>query len=758
MLNRRLWILFFAFLLAFAILALRLAQLQFGRVDDARERVAQFLHPQDTVETYRGTIVDRRGLVLARDVPSDELAIDYRAIKLDESWLNKKAIEYLRSTNEWPFKIRAERNRRLEEVKADLAAKVDAIPDALATILAPLDGIAPEAEKNRIHERFFEISQRIAIMRQDVWITRYNRDAASQAPSSGSSTAEMTDAELDASYRRIQLKDEVSAHTLRANLPADVALFFKRNIANFPGLIVRDMAEYNRRDYPFGQATAHIVGNLRNVDAPTLKNHRFREPHLLGDADPGDLSGYLPGDRMGEIGVERIAEDLLRGIRGEQLLDLGAKKTPGGSPELGGGPDLRGSASDPRNIAPIPGKTVQLTVDAALQRDLFSALVDPASALSAPLLKPGDTLLTGDDHKLHFAALVVLSMDGQVLSLVTYPSYDPNTLDVSRAQLMNDNYRLPLINRATSAKYPPGSTVKPLLASAALAERVITPSENITCVGHFFPSRDDIFRCDAKYGHGPIALVDAIAESCNVYFYTVGQRLGVDRLTEWYGDYGFGRDTGMELPESRGDIPHPDHIDADTLKSDALLLGIGQGPVSVTPLQLANAYATLLRGGTAIAPRILAATPPQKSNAVKIAPQDLATIRQGMERCTTVGTAKSIFANFRLRVAGKTGTAEDLRPVFDDDGNPVDDTSRPLLNPDRTPRLKPDGTPMYRQLIGKDLYDAWFVGYAPADKPQYVVAALLEWGGHGGRAAAPMVREAFLQLQQHGYLPKTDVP
>jgi penicillin-binding protein 2 len=322
---------------------------------------------------------------------------------------------------------------------------------------------------------------------------------------------------------------------------------------------------------------------------------------------------------------------------------------------------------------------------------------------------------------------------------------------------MNDNYRLPLINRTTSAKYPPGSTVKPILASAGLAEHVITSGEAISCAGHFYPSRPDKFRCDGV--HNDIALVDAIAKSCNVYFYTVGQRLGVRRLGQWYGDFGFGRDTGMELPESRGDIPNPDRIiDSDELKYDALELGIGQGPIAVTPLQLANAYATLLRGGTAIAPRILAATAPQKTNAVKIYPQDLAVIRQGMEHCTTSGTGRSLFGNFKLRVAGKTGTADDPRPLFNDDGTPVDDLARPVFNPDGTQKLKPDGTPMYRQQRADELYDAWFVGYAPADRPQFIVAAILEWGGHGGRAAAPMVREAFLQLQKHGYLPKTDVP
>src|SRR5262249_43929413 len=120
-------------------------------------------------------------------------------------------------------------------------------------------------------------------------------------------------------------------------------------------------------------------------------------------------------------------------------------------------------------------------------------------------------------------------------------------------------------------------------------------------------------------------------------------------------------------------------------------------------------------------------------------------------RCTSEGTGKGIFRNFSLRVAGKTGTAETIRPLFDDEGNPVYDPD-PILNPDKTPRLKPDGTPMYRQTRKRD-DDAWFVGYAPTvGEPKFIVAAVMEWGGHGGSHAAPMVREAFQQLINHHYL------
>lgn len=751
MLNRRLWILFFALLLTFAGLAARLAKLQLVDAQASRIEVARFLHPQADIESYRGTILDRNGQILARDVASDELAIDYRALTLDDTWLAKKAAERLRTTGEWGhFDSRTQRNQRIDEEKAQLADMIEEIPRKLASVFAPVDGIAEKAELERIHQRFAEISARIFAIREDIWTRKYKKDMASQAPSSGDPDADMDDKALDERFRLIQLTDEIAAHRLRSDLAPSLALYFKQHQAEFPGLVVRDMAQNNRREYPFGAATAHIVGTIRSVDAATLREHPFRKPNLLADAvagagTTGVLDGYLPGDSMGETGIEKLAEPSLHGTRGERLLDLTDRATAAAAGGAAGGA-TSSLAEETRHIDPIPGKDVRLTIDAALQRDIYDALQDPAK-----------NLLKGQDDKNHFVALVVLSMDGQLVALISYPSYDPNTLDDNRSAWLHDEYRRPLVNRAISATYQPGSTVKPLLAVAALTERVITPTDAITCVGHLYPTRADIFKCDAV--HGPMELVDAIAKSCNVYFYTVGGRMGVERLSKWYGNFGFGHDTGMELPEAKGNLPKPDRVDTDTNKADSIFMGIGQGPVDVTPLQMANAYATLLRGGVAIYPRILASTPLQQVQAARFSPQDLATVRKGMEQCTTVGTAKEIFSGsngLRLRVAGKTGTAEKERLVYDDNGKPVEDPTRPLTQ-NGVPQFNPDGTPKYRQLVERH-DDAWFVGYAPADKPQFVVAAIMEWGGFGGKKAAPMVKEAFIQLERHHYLPLTDVP
>lgn len=737
MLNRRLWILFIAFLIGFLALGAQLCRLQISNAELWHDRMQQLIHREDPIESYRGKIVDRHGVEMAVDVPSDELAIDFRAMNLDNNWLDRAAINQMKKNGEWSrFDSRQQRTARKEEVKAEIAEQISGMPARIARALAPFEQTTPELLEAEIIKRRNDINERVAILRQNVFLSQYVRNAARNSGDSTSSTgqnsADIDDSNLDTLFRQLKLTDEVASHTLRANLAPAAALYFKQHLAEFPGLVVRDAAEYNRRDYPFGEATAHIIGTLRSVTPETFNANRFKLPDLLSKTE-GNLAGYLPGDRLGATGVEAAAEGLLHGVRGVRMVDLS---------------EASSQPAETERIEPAPGKSVKLTVDALLQRDIYDALRDPSKSHSR------QDLLKGTDGKDHPAAMVIMSIDGQVLALISYPSYDPNKIDVLRAALNADVARNPQINRATSGIYPPGSTVKPLLALAALNERIVTVDETIHCAGRLFPNRFDIFKCDGI--HSDISLIPAIEKSCDIYFYTVGQRLGINRITQWYGMLGFGRDTGLELPDNAGRLPRISDEDDRNL-DDARRLGIGQGPIAVTPLQMANAYATMLRKGVAIPPRILEGSPAPQTQAYPVSDAMLGVARAGMERVVTSGTAREAFSGFKLRVAGKTGTAEHPGAVFDDQGKPVDDTTRPLLNPDKTPKLKADGTPAYAQLVETN-DDAWFVGYAPADNPRFIVAAVMEWGGHGGARAAPMVHEAFVQLQRHNYLPRTDVP
>lgn len=679
MLNRRLAVLFIAFVLGMVILAFRLGNLQISQADQWRQEARTFVHRHGIIETSRGAILDRNHEPLARDEPCFDLAIDYRAMNLDDRWVTRTA--RLRLKDE---KLRGKEYLvRLTEEKAAVADLVDAIPDAIRQHCGiPID---------QVRSRFNDIRFRIRALRQDRWGRKYDRDNDNQIDAS------VTEAELAE-----ELHDETIAHTLVANIPDPIAFYFLQNKDRFPGLSV---VYSTRRIYPFGDVACHIVGSMRNVDEPAYKADPFDAPNLLSDSDPGRLHGYLPGDRMGESGLERFAERDLRGTRGARLLQLGV--------------------SDPeKRLPPIPGKDVRLTLDARLQKDLQDALLDPRR-----------TLLQGADGKNHLVTVVVTNMQGEVLLMLSLPTYDLNHLEEQRNTLLADTNNRPLLNRAIAAPYAPGSTIKPLLAAAGLTEKVITPSETITCNGFLFPNRPNVFRClyytDFHATHGPLRLAEALEKSCNIYFYTLGWRLGLKRELDWFDTFGIGHPTGIELKESEGVIPdRKDLRDAEASKTESIFLGIGQGQVSTTPLQMANAYATLLRSGEVIEPHLLADAPLKRSRPVTLAPDVLAAVREGMVKVVqTGGTAAKAFAGFRLPVAGKTGSATTGRMVTTASGERVSGDS-----------------------------DAWFVGYAPADNPQYIVAAVMEFGGHGGLKAAPIARETFLLLEKHGYLPKLDVP
>jgi penicillin-binding protein 2 len=492
------------------------------------------------------------------------------------------------------------------------------------------------------------------------------------------------------------------------------------------------------RRYPYRNVACQVIGTMRGVDAEAMKRDRFVLPNLLAENEPGNLNGYLPGDRMGEAGIEKLSEDQLRGSRGVVLIEENSAAT---TPANGAATE---QSSQEKRIDPVAGKSVQLTLDIALQADIEKALY-----------APGTPLLKGRDGLDHHVALVVMSLDGQVLAMVSTPGYDPNTIDDTRVDLIKSKYDRPLANRATEA-YRPGSIVKPLVAAAALNDRVIDLQTSVNCVGYLFPGRPKIFRCDEVHGH--VDLMHAIAESCNIFFYNVGDRMGVDNMVRWFRLYGLDSDTGFELPDHGGRLKYrSDGQDVDTLRNEARFFGIGEGGIDATPLQIANAYATLLRGGRVIAPRILASTPVQSSQAFTLSPGTLETIKNAMRMTVQIGTAKDTFKGMQLPVAGKTGTADVTnKPVFDENGEQAVDKEHPLTNRDGTPALGPNGERLYRKLY-EDGTHSWFVGYAPANEPKFVVVAFKEFAGYGGKFAAPIVKEAMLDLERHGYLEPKDV-
>jgi penicillin-binding protein 2 len=336
-------------------------------------------------------------------------------------------------------------------------------------------------------------------------------------------------------------------------------------------------------------------------------------------------------------------------------------------------------------------------------------------------------------------ALVAMDVEnGDILALVSKPSFDPNAFagGVSAATwkaLTTDTWR-PLQNRAIAGQYPPGSTYKAIVAAAALQEKVISPGGLVYCPGHFTLGRRT-YRCWKKEGHGAMSLRDAIIQSCDVYFYQAGLKLGIDRLAFFARGFSLGRRTGIALPnEQSGLVPTAAWKEARFGEpwgaGETVSASIGQGFNLTTPLQLAVAYGAIANGGRVLRPRLLLGMrdsegrslpgpPPETRSTVPVSEKNLTLLRDALT--AVVEEPRGTGGRSRvpgIRVAGKTGTAQ-------------------VVHMKHTENLEEHEVPLkYRD-------HAWFVAFAPADAPQIVVAVLNEHGGHGGSAAAPIAQRVL---------------
>ena len=441
------------------------------------------------------------------------------------------------------------------------------------------------------------------------------------------------------------------------------------------------------RDYPYGEMSAHVFGYTREISGEQLKSPAY--------------TGYLLGDEVGQFGVEADWERYLRGERGTQAVVVNA---------------LGSKIGEAFRNSEKPGSDIVLTLDRRVQ----------AAA---------DEALAG-----HKGAVVVMDVNsGDILALASAPRFSPAmfTSEIPKdawASLV-DPKENKLSNRALQGAFPPGSVFKIFVAAAALSEGVITPTEKIYCPGYLkFGKR--AFKCHKHSGHGSVSLFEAIVQSCDVYFYIVGQRLGVDRIHHYAHDlFGLGKATNVTRgDEKEGVIPSTAWKEAYFKKpedkkwypGETLSVAIGQGAVSTTPVQLARALAAVVNGGKVVTPRLVkkvvagdgrvleeAPVQPEVVNTVDIDREILERLKVAMvgvvEDPRGTGHRAALPKQFELGVGGKTGTAQVAS----------------------------------RESGVKEEDHAWFAGYAPANNPQVVVVALVENGGHGGVAAAPIARKVL---------------
>jgi penicillin-binding protein 2 len=496
----------------------------------------------------------------------------------------------------------------------------------------------------------------------------------------------------------------------------------------------REQLDYlaeHRRDFP---GVHRRVTYLRKYNSQALLAHVLG---YVGEISPSQLKGlrkdgYAPGDEVGQTGVELMYDKYLRGNPeiDQVLVNSLGFPPPGSKPRI--------------TREKQPGRPVQLTVDISLQREAERAL------------QYGIRLAHADDHWLANGGAVVAMNpnDGSILAMASYPTFKPSVfvgrtdpkklaplLDPKVAQKQN----YPGLNRVTEGLYPPGSTFKPVTALAAMQERLISPFQTLQCTP-VFEVHGQKFKNWDPYADQPMTMPQAIGASCDTYFYNLGYAfyaLPPDRghpLQGWASRFGFGQATGIDLgPEAKGLLPTPEwrqsaytkktdpccwEIDRLWKPGDSIQLAIGQKDLLVTPLQMVRFYSLIANGGKLVQPHVVAAVGKPGGGMVPLNPSlptssgadpnALAVVRDGLYRAThaTYGTASSVFGNFPIPVAGKTGTAEKV--------------------------VQPPG---YAHPILQD--QSWWCGYAPADKPEIAVCAVIENGGHGGTAAAPTALKVF---------------
>jgi penicillin-binding protein 2 len=443
------------------------------------------------------------------------------------------------------------------------------------------------------------------------------------------------------------------------------------------------------RNYPQGTTGSHVVGYIGRISQDDKR--RLEEA--------GEISQYAGATHMGKIGIEQSYETALRGQTGFERVEVSA-----------GGRVVRSLSRVPARV----GSNVVLSVDMTLQGLVEQWFGDRKGALVA--IEPGT---------------------GEVLAFVSVPTYDPNLfvdgIDTASWQALNEDPDKPLLNRPLRGTYPPGSTYKPFMALAVLDSGVRGPNTVINDPG-FFMLGTHRFRDSNPNGHGAVDLRKSIVVSSDTYYYGAALEMGVDRIHDYMKPWGFGQLTGIDMAhETTGILPSSQwkmkRHKQKWLPGETPSIGIGQGYNSFTMLQLAHATATLANRGQSVRPRLVretqdpvsgqrTATPVQPGPTIAIPPQHLALVHQGMIEVNRIGTGRIAFAGAEYVAAGKTGTAQVIG-------------------------IRQDQKYDARRIAERYRDHSLFMAFAPVEQPRVALAIIVENGGFGAQAAAPIARKVF---------------
>ena len=498
---------------------------------------------------------------------------------------------------------------------------------------------------------------------------------------------EIEEYELERFYKTIKRKQSFQKTPIKFNLSDEEVARFAVNQYKFGGV---EIEANSTRSYPLKNFTAHALGYVG----------RINEKEQMSV----DRQNYNGTTHIGKLGIEKYYEDLLHGKVGYQHEEINAQ-----------GRKQRELNKNP----PVPGVDIQLSLVAELQEIALNALGEESGAVVA--MDPNN---------------------GEILVFVSNPNYDPNDFVNGIGQKayseLRDSETRPLFNRALIGQYPPGSTIKPLIALAGLQYDITWPTKTLYAGPYFqLPGKARRYRDWKKGGHGLVNMDSAIAQSCDVYFYDLGNRLGIDRIHEFLGNFGLGHLTKLDtVGEARGILPSPEWKKRARgevwFPGETVITSIGQGYMLATPLQLALMTSTIAKRGITFKPRFVRATrAPGELSFTDIEPYPLPAvvlrdddywdvIHQAMINVVHApnGTARKIGLDSQYKIAGKTGTAQ----VFGIGQDEEYDAEK----------------------IAKKLRDhALFIAYAPAENPSIAIAVVVENGGSGSSAAAPVARKVL---------------
>lgn len=696
MFERRLKILLIAPALCAIVILGRLFQLQVvqGRTY-VRKVDAALTGPMRYLPPLRGRILDRVGRVLAADEPTHDVSVHYGVISGDEKYRSKLAS---RLAGMEPAFANAPHEALLEEVDRRIALMWWTLSQASGTptrdLVTQKDSICENVNRLRLH----------------VWNARREKG-------------------IDQPFESVRLREQEMFHAILRDVSPDVRTKLEIELSNEPFIRIEPSVRRMWRDE--AQAFCHLIGSIGQVT-----------PEML-DADPmadDPLGAYRPGDTVGRTGVERLAESMLRGKRGQDERSLDGEVVV--------------------HTDPIDGMDVRLTLDLDLQTTI-------TQILSHALVEHPNS--SG-------ASCVVLDINRrEVLAMVSVPTYSRADFRQRYSELRDDVVYQRLVYKPIQCEYPPGSTIKPVTLLAGLASKRVTAETQTFCDGSLVPGSKH-WHCwthwkSPGFGHGTVTAETALQHSCNIYFYRLGMNLGATELTDFFRDFIRGpqrtfteyRSTGL-FGERIGIIPTADWLkqvrNRTYSPSDARNYSIGQGEVQLTPLQVANMFATI-GAGVYRDPAVLMddgeSRPVQQFKSLR--PEDWAVVRKGLYRCVNEqgGTAFSFVHMEDLEVCGKTGSAQcvprvtQTRFVFQlADGSqqtidaPTPEKAREMLDLPAT--AKCIGRKALVRWPAKDPETkdypthAWFAGFAPYDHPRIAISVLIEHGGAGGRSAGPTAK------------------